>query len=588
MPKLSNTSFLHIIVPTLPHTASQIFKRKNLLRSQQAEKFQRAGQVARNISRRALGELINFWYNFCMDPNPQIQTVQPRSNKFIYLVLFLILIIVIGIGYVYGKKLLIPQVSTTQSVDQLPTKTAGKLLILIEASLTNGLQSELETYRRDVKNELGWDTEIKEVTSTDDIFLLKDFVKNVYKTKGLGGVLLVGNVPTGMMYHPEVDTSSLFNSEGYILGDSIYQDLNDDCVYSAQKQAFSYKNVECQVVTTIQPYWVARLTPNSTKISSLVLLKDYFKRNHDFRTGIVTFGKKQLAYMPLLNESPTRKKEEQNFKDYFVVYGEYSPSDLTFIDQTRTDSDQLYLSAIAQPYKYEAVTFNGHGAPNFHQKNIGPKDITKTSFVYINLLSCSVGRFTTPDYLAGEYLFGGGLITIANSVPVFSTSLFDKDLYEMLTNGIPFYKAFEFGGIGANILGDPTLKMRYGPVDKSTAKMNLSLNELSFSKSTKEQKLVIQNTGTSPLIFTARFKLLKQKNSSYYKGSGYGMDSNVISDNTGQNMILPGKSSTFAFQREYFIKEDGLPPGRYEGRFLIVSNDSEQPLVEIPVYYQKD
>lgn len=508
-----------------------------------------------------------------------------RIFTIFFILFFLFVLAGIGFMYVYKDSLSTDYLEIIDQHTPVASVTSGNLLVLVEESLVDGLQKELDTYGKDVKRELNWDTEIKTVSKSDDIFSLKNIVKDNFKSKGLDGVLLVGNIPTGNMYHSDVDTNSIFNSQGYVLSDSIYQDINDDCIYSPQKQAFNYKKIECQTGITLQPYWVARLTPNSKTESSLSQLKSYFERNHRFRTGDISFNNKHLAYMPILNDLPSITEEVKSFKESFVSYKNYESSDLSFIDVSRSDSDKEYLSAISNPYEYESITFNGHGLPDFHQKDIKPNDLNKTSFVFLNLLSCSVGRFTSPDYLAGKYLFGGGLITLAASVPAFASSVFERDMYVMLSQGVPFYKAFQFGGIDSNILGDPTLKMRYNHTSSSEARLVVSVKEVTLSNTGEVQIITLKNTGSTPLLFNARLKFLKQEHSSGLVGSGYSMDANVISEDNQPNKLMPGKSTDLSFEPGYAIETKNLPTGNYEAMFLIISNDPNNPLVEIPVHF---
>lgn len=544
------------------------------------------------------------WSSFDVE---EVFNIKRSGLRNLCIAVLFVFIILGGFGYIYihrdssvssPSKIVVEDESlsqdkTNESVIQPKTdilnskKSSGNLLVLIEDNLFSGLENELNTYTADVKRELGWSTEIRKVISADDIFSLKSFVKDYYKDKGLDGVLLIGDVPTGNLYHSEVDTGSIFNSQGYILSDSIYQDVNDDCIYSVRKQAFDYKKIECQTGTTLQPYWVARLTPNSTTESALSQLKSYFERNHKFRTGDITFNARQLAYMPILVEFPGAVEDTRKFKESFIAYKNYISSDLVFIDPMKSSSDKEYLSAISEPYKYEAITFNGHGLPDFHQKNIYPDSIGKTSFVFLDLLSCSVGRFTTPDYLAGKYLFKGGLITLAASVPVYASSVFDRNMYVLLSQGVPFFRAFEFGGLGSNILGDPTLKMRYAHMSQSDARLEVSSKELWLSESGTDQTVTLKNTGSEPLLFDARMKFLKQKNSSGLIGTSYVQDASVITGDNKPNMIMPGKTGTLSFQPGYAVQTKDLPAGTYEAKFLIVSNDPQNPFIEIPVHYTK-
>ncbi len=393
-------------------------------------------------------------------------------------------------------------------------ETGKTVLILVDETVLPDLKKELENYTGDIKKELGLDTYIKSVSPVENIHSLKSYVLDFFKTGNLNGVLLIGNIPTGYFYHPDVPTG-VFTSEGLSLGDYIYQDFLNACEFSVERNAFSYKNEECQVGVTIQPYWVARLTPNSSNHSDIELLKDYFKRNHELRNGLYAFEQKVLLYQPVILDYKGTEQETINKikKDLNSFGGMYPPGNYKFIDIFSPSSDSDYLSEL--PKGYETLIFNGHGTPLFHQKNITPKSQINAKFFFGHFSSCSVGRFTTRDYLAGEYLFSGGLVSLAPSVPVFATSDFNAEFHIMLANGVPFYKAIEWSGIGGNIFGDPTLRMRYNQLKPSQSKIQVSANQLTFSKDNPTHEFVIENVSDSPLYFYVRGKYLKQKNHSH-------------------------------------------------------------------------
>ncbi len=484
--------------------------------------------------------------------------------------------------------------STTNNISiQKPTdkKENGDIILLVQASLTEPLSSELSTYAADVKRELGWNVVRKAVAPTDDVFSLKDYVKNYYETKDLRGVLFIGDVPTGEFYNPEQSSDSVFNSEGYFLSDAIYQDLLDACIYSPKLKAFDYtKNPsQCANGTNLSPYWVARLTPNSTTESSVSLLKNYFVRNHAFRTGQISFSKTFIGYLPMVAsaDASERTRTIENFKTSMAAYNTYtSPgtAKLSFDDSKQADDE--YLSALAKPAGAEAVLFNGHGAPTFHQHNITPSSLSSTNFVFLNLLSCSVGRFTTPDYLGGKYLFSGGLIELSATTPVFATSAFDRDAYEALSEGVPFYKVFNYTGIGDNILGDPTLKLRYDAIATSKARITVETKDLSFSKAHPDQILTITNTGTEPLLFNGKGMYLIQKDGSKLNSFSFVQDANIVTGNNKANSIAPGKTGTLSFQSTYFFPYDTLPQGEYKAVFFIVTNDNTDPFTEINLNFK--
>ena len=516
-------------------------------------------------------------------------------KKISLIVIAVIAVAILAVGlYLYQNNKLVIGNPNNLMADVLQATTSlsnnkkdVKLLLLVDSSVLKGLDGELKDYSQDVKRELGLNTVIKSVLSTDTVFTLKKYVDDFYKQNNLNGILIIGNVPTGQMYHSDLAVGTVFDSQGYVLSDSIYQDVFGKCIYSESKKAFDYKDPECQTGVTTQLYWVARLTPNSTTATNLVQLKSYFQRNHAFRTGKISFKNNFMAYLPILSESQSRDIEMKTFMERISGYGTYNTKQTNIIDINDKNSDQKYLSELSKPNNYEAVVFNGHGLPTFHMKDIKPENLKKTSFVFMNLLSCSVGRFTTVDYLAGRYLFNGGLIVLAPTTPVFASTQFEDNTYEMLSLGVPFYKAFEYDGIGGNILGDPTLKMRYDSRTyyKSGAKIVMSDKDLSFSKLNPNKVVKITNKGTKPLLFAIRGKAVQQKNSSLIKSFSAGFDANATIENNKPYSLLPGKTTEMSFQTAYDFPYDTISPGLYKEKYYVVSNDPDSPLIEMNFDY---
>lgn len=476
---------------------------------------------------------------------------------------------------------------------------------MLKKGLDTALAPELLTYSDDVYNELNLKTTIKIIEPNETTASIKDYILDFYHKNNLSGVLLIGNVPSGEFYIYGTP-DSVFKSQGYILGDYIYQDIENACVYSENKKAYSYENVNCQNFY-LSPYWVARLTPNSSSKNEIILLKDYFHRNHAYRTGNSSFQNKILIYNPILSDVANATKEITNMQQKLNFIDSYSGNRYVMIDFKNQNSDSEYLQFIKSGY--ESILFNGHGLPTFHQKNIRSSDITNTNFFLANILSCSVGRFTTPDYLAGNYLFNGGLIVLAASTPVFSTGQPNMTLNFGLTHGLPFYKAVEIHGTGAsNILGDPTLKMRYdysnkynsnSPILSITDENGNNITDIHFSNKNPIVKLIIKNNGAS----TLKIAQFGQYNKAEYENpnslSGISFNQPFHSSDEGFYYLLDsGKSAAISLNSAYFLqfssissKNSGPSPFGYDimdahrtysGKFFFLSNDPEKPYIEIP------
>ena len=422
-------------------------------------------------------------------------------------------------------------------------------------------------------------------------------------------------MPSGEFYVYGETSNSVFDSQGLILGDYIYKDVESACVYSEDRKAYSYENPNCQDFY-LSPYWVARLTPNSSTADETTLLKEYFHRNHAYRVGNLSFQNKILVYEPILSELADAEKELVDTKQKLDFMGSYADGRSTIVDFKDSNSDSEYLNLIDSSPGYEFILFNGHGLPNFHQKNIVPVDVTKTNFFLTEVRSCSVGRFTTTDYIAGNYLFNGGLIVLAASTPVFASGQPNMPLDFGLTHGLTFYEALELGhGSGAaNILGDPTLKMRYdynndrqsdSPVFDITDENGNAITAVHFSDKNPIAKIRITNNGSSTLEFAEFPQYDKQayENPNSLNGFTFNKPFRCNSDNdcsfylldAGQGGIVES-DSTYYLQFSSLQKKSGISPFGYDvmnadrtysGKMFFISNDPAKPYVEIPFDIKK-
>ena len=203
------------------------------------------------------------------------------------------------------------------------------------------------------------------------------------------------------------------------------------------------------------------------------MLVNYFKRNHDYRNGLLTFNKKMLAYAPAILDYNDENGQEQLIGNFIIQANNfYDGEQINFIraNLNNSQSDNAYLTELKDYYEW--VYYNGHGAPNFHQVQINPINIfeTEPNALFYEINSCNVGKFSEGDYMAGYYLFSGNsLVAYAATEPITVqvASPNNLPLFLLTKAGSDFDLAFKEPYRGnlidtaLHILGDPTLKMRY-------------------------------------------------------------------------------------------------------------------------------
>ena len=466
----------------------------------------------------------------------------------------------------------------------------SKLLLLVEDSLYNGLSQELNTYSNDIKREIGFETIVKTFSSSASVFEIKSYVKQIYNNYKLSGVLLIGDLPTGKFYGL-VET-------GINLSDRVYQDIYDHCEYSKDYcwtiygKAEEYK--ECGAFDWLscgwtEEFWIARLTPNSSTKDSLSSLKDYFQRNHQYRTGGYSYKPKFLIYTPQYLEmgSEGAKEATAGVRSGVEFLNAYKENNYKIIDIEKENSDQLYLTEIKKPYEYEGVYVGAHGSPISHQSDIESNDIINSSFFLLDLFSCSVGDITTKDYIAGKYLFEGrGLVVVAAPQPTIVGMSIGFGYYP-LTKGESLYRTLKpMPGLeNIFVLGDPTLKMRYNvekPVLHRSNDPIIVINKTSLELAPGQSKfdLKIKNFGKSSLNFNYDFKFYSTPKE--YLGGACSevenADSKVQIGGMKEWIVKPGKEAILS----YNFSCGKLLPGSYKGLLSILSTDPVNPFIIIP------
>ncbi len=476
-----------------------------------------------------------------------------------------------------------------------PNKNSGdRVLLLVEDTLVDGLANELKTYGEDINREFGFQSIVKSFPVSATVFELKSFIGEIYNTQKLNGVLLVGNLASGKFYNPDIPSKAIWYSEGLPLNDYIYQDVFNHCVYSQERDAFDYTSPGCSSYE-IRPFWVSRLTPNSSSQDSLAALEDYFKRNHEYRSGKYKYGERALIYTPILIEEqpPFRQGSISRIQEGLEFISIYSGK-YEFIDPSKPDSGRTYLNRIKELKGYEIVLYNGHGAPTTHQafigndQYIGPEAIKDANFFFADFRSCSIGRFTVKDYMVGKYLFEGkGLVARAASVPVFGGSDPDTYLYFALTEGDPLFQALKVVEMGAsNMLGDLTLRMRYKQStihSSQDPQILISPSSSLFQSPSYETQLTIRNNGNSPLRFrTSLFRFHAASHVLTVRGTSSSY-SDEFKPEKDVFLLPPQSEGTIISKLDV---DPNTISGMYPGELFLFSNDSMAPVITIPFEVQ--
>jgi hypothetical protein len=364
--------------------------------------------------------------------------------------------------------------------------------ILIDKDTYSKIAEEIDQYSSDVQEELNVnvkliseDWKINQIPDPQ-IFGVKDKLKDLYKNNGLLGAVIIGNVP--MVW---------FDSEGTLTGgqtgdyvsdywymniDGTFQDTDGDGM-------FNWKMNYHLEQESLPEIWIGRIKPPVVGEEGINLLKSYFDRNHKYRTGKLPNNEKLLWLHTIALAEENTMTTGGDLEKWYKESGVYDSVnwskvwkieniDIVFDnsgdkEERLKKASQEYLNKL-QNNQYEFVAYSGHGTESYQEYGISSEDIKSIKpKVYFGVFtSCSLGDYSSENYIGGWYLFAGnGLAMMMRTFPSLGSAPNIQDLYLLVNGGglnqrKTFGEAFKYhvGHVSwqaTTLLGDPTLKLRY-------------------------------------------------------------------------------------------------------------------------------
>lgn len=438
----------------------------------------------------------------------------------------------------------IQQKSTENFLDKTEIKQKKDILVYINRNLKEQLTEELNIYKIDVERELPVRVIIRE-----GFWNSKEKIKQDITSfeENLMGILLIGDLPTAKFSQLNIDYT--------INNDYYYVDLEEHCEYDYKKSAYDSDSCQLAFSRLYSKYWIGRLTPPTQDFDMQVqMLKDYFKRNHEYRTGKLNTNNKLLLsytdYDYLKREYDVDMAESSlrsytNTITYFDYLGLWKDNEIDILIfnsdaiglneekgsnekfiQDAKKYDYNFLKKLQEPYQFSII--NVHGSPKSHDFFITKEDYIKypPKTKFIELKGCSVGNFVEEDYLAGWMLFSGETLAIFTNtdIAVESNSV-DSETFFMLKQGFPIgnYLLNEWTHYKV-LLGDPTLRIDYN-LPNNNAKIKIHTDFLDFGEikariieydslnrdltfeNPPEINFIIENIGTDPLVYIPSLRI---------------------------------------------------------------------------------
>jgi hypothetical protein len=343
----------------------------------------------------------------------------------------------------------------------------GDLMVLVDAQVYNQVKKSIDQYVLDVGRDGYWATiHVVQGGKPKDI-------RNYIRRRRPTGVFMVGTVAVPWF---ELD-DDFHGAHTDFPCDLYYMDTNGTWSDADGDGKFNDHNGHLD-----PEIWVGRLYTPISGGNDAALINDYFARNHAYRLGKLGHSFSALAYVD---------DDWTGFDD--CAFEEMLPASAItkYTAPTQTDAD-LYKAEVNQQRAW--VQLCAHSWTTGHSLKVGnAKEYIQSDYFretnppnanFYNLFCCGPGKFTSPDYLAGWYIFdkaGGGKnlgLTAVASAKSGSMLLFE-DFYRPIgaghTIGEAFVQWWQARGpvhelwekrwfYGLVLLGDPTLTWWKGAV----------------------------------------------------------------------------------------------------------------------------
>jgi|GEM_PF-2584655 len=384
---------------------------------------------------------------------------------------------------------------------------ASFVYVLVHHNVFDSIKPEIDQYVKDIERD-GLGAEVHEFTGGSAEGIRSTLASDY--PRGLVGCLLVGDIPSAW-YEMDVSyplTPQVAHEEFPL--DLFYMDLNG--VWKDTDGDGIYNQHSGDRAPEI---WVGRLKAPGMAEDEVPLLRNYFAKNHAYRSGWLKLPERALIYVDDFWGDMA--------KEYSSAVGAVFLNRTVVNDRLHTNPAD-YLNRLKE--EWTLVHMMIHGSPTFHHfyvDNEEPEgdvmsfDIRQTdprAFFYI-LISCWNARYTATDYMGGWYIFSKsyGLLAISSTKPG-DMQQFNR-FYSMCRDGNigsafrkwfadrikdedsrnEYTKKYFYGMI---ILGDPTLHMRpsYYPTLTETA------TTISIQHTTTETPTVTALTWTLPSVWS--------------------------------------------------------------------------------------
>jgi hypothetical protein len=339
--------------------------------------------------------------------------------------------------------------SCTQKSDELNPKM---VVLIVENRLRVPLESSIQQYKKDLVNEGYQAEEQSNISSSTSPSEIRKILQGEYdKNKNLTGVVFIGNIAAPLFNDKESQGDPYWHdylADFYYMDlDGIWEDGDNNGVLDEHKDTkigfWNKIRKKLNLGDNRTPeIWVSRIRADmlSSLGDEVELLKKYFEKNHNYRTGKLNLPtKKAFVVSAGVNvlKSDWGASPGKIYSDIDVVQFQANLADtLRKFLKSENGYELGIINVFSGPRIHHFNHFYKGINPDWWKSNEGKKLIVNYSdeivdsndfnwsdikfiqpkVLFYHLLTSEVGRHDYQDYLAGTYIFSGlGLAAIAGT-----------------------------------------------------------------------------------------------------------------------------------------------------------------------------
>jgi len=347
----------------------------------------------------------------------------------------------------------------------------GNVCMVVNADLYPQIGDSLSMFLFDLESE-GYSVNLYTAYNDGDEQVLRSLLISEWTSRQIEGCIFIGDL--ALAWYEMKEPQGWGGAYVEFPIDLYYMDLDGQWIDSDSDGKYDDHTGSLHA-----DIWVGRLSAHTLtyyNANEILLIKNYFGKNHRYRKGSFRLEDKALAYLD----------DDWCFSGWeWNLQMAYPATDAVTDVYVTTNGDYAARLKELTDNRYESLLVTVHSSPSDHYFYNGYGDYGLFPFYWIealdmqvlfyNLFACSNCRHTASDYMGGWYTFQSKYGLLAVGTTKTGSMLQFDDYYDPLGEGATFGQAFHAWAVqnmetgagpdsrawfyGNLILGDPTLRI---------------------------------------------------------------------------------------------------------------------------------